>query len=269
MNCLSRFREGAIMMRKVVTTDASLTGWGATQEGRSVNGVWPISLRSAHINYLELLTVLKALKYFLPRDHVLVRCDNRTAVAYINRQGGLHSSKLHALAHKLLVWSTQHFLSLWMTRIPGLLNRGADLQSGECRVEAPPPDSGAALGEVRPGCLRSLRLAQKRPLSYVLLASGRGLPPRHGHSGTSMAQHAALRFPSALPDIPDPGKARGAEFISDPHSSQVAQDTLASGDNSSSVCRVVAPPVAYGPPGPGEWGDFCLTRAGWLSGPGP
>ncbi|XP_035277790.1 uncharacterized protein LOC118229687, partial [Anguilla anguilla] len=33
-----------ILMRKVVTTDASLSGWGATQEGRIVNGKWPIQL---------------------------------------------------------------------------------------------------------------------------------------------------------------------------------------------------------------------------------
>lgn len=45
---------GAVTMRKVVTTDASLTGWGATQEGKTVNGLWPNRLRSAHINYLEL-----------------------------------------------------------------------------------------------------------------------------------------------------------------------------------------------------------------------
>lgn len=123
---------GAIMMRKVVTTDASLTGWGATQEGRIVNGVWSHTLHSAHINYLELLTVWKALKHFLPRlqgHHVLVRCDNTTAVAHINRQGGMRSSKLHALAHQLLVWSRQHFLSLRATHVPGVLNRGADLLS--------------------------------------------------------------------------------------------------------------------------------------------
>lgn len=123
---------GTVMLRKVVTTDASLTGWGATQEGRTVNGVWPNTLRSAHINYLELMTIWKALNHFLPRlrgHHVLVRCDNTTAVAYINRQGGLRSSKLHALAQKLLVWSGRFFLSLRATHVPGILNRGADLLS--------------------------------------------------------------------------------------------------------------------------------------------
>ncbi len=70
---------GTVMLQKVVTTDASLTGWGATQEGITVNGLWPRRLCSAHINYLELMTIWKALNYFLPRlqgHHVLVRCNN-------------------------------------------------------------------------------------------------------------------------------------------------------------------------------------------------
>ncbi|KAG1925612.1 hypothetical protein F2P79_025411 [Pimephales promelas] len=89
---------GAVTMRKVVTTDASLTGWGATQEGKTGH-------------------------------HVLVRCDNTTAVAYINRQDSLRSSKLHLLAHKLLVWSRRVFLSLRATHVPGILNVGAYLLS--------------------------------------------------------------------------------------------------------------------------------------------
>ncbi|GAA6106201.1 uncharacterized protein LOC113086839, partial [Tachysurus ichikawai] len=74
-------------------------------------------------------TPLRAIMLQKVGHHVLVRCDNRTAVAHINRQGSMRSSKLHALAHKLLVWSTRHFLSLWATHIPGFLNRGADLLS--------------------------------------------------------------------------------------------------------------------------------------------
>ncbi|GAA6095931.1 uncharacterized protein LOC125138511, partial [Tachysurus ichikawai] len=238
---------GAIMLRKVVTTDASLTGWGATQEGRIVNGVWPVSLHSAHINYLELLTVLKALRHFLPRlqgHHVLVRCDNTTAVAHINRQGGLRT------AFPVVAGDIR----------PGPFEQGCrpfvEGQPALWRVAAPPSDSEAAVGEVRPGSRRSLRLARKRPLSYVLLASGRGRTPRRGRSGSSMAQRAALRFPSALPDIPDPGQGRGAGCVSDPHSAQVAQGALAGGDNSSSICGALAPAIAHGPPGPGERGNL-------------
>lgn len=56
-------------------------GLSDSDGGRTVNGLWPSTHHSTHINYLELL---KALKHFLPHlqgYHVLVPCDNTTAVA--------------------------------------------------------------------------------------------------------------------------------------------------------------------------------------------
>ena len=123
---------GTVLARKVITTDASLAGWGATHEGRAVNGLWNSQTRLLHINCLELLAVSLALKHFLPflkEQHVLVRTDNTTVVAYINKQGGLRSRQLHTLAHRLIMWSSAHLLSLRATHVPGVLNRGADLLS--------------------------------------------------------------------------------------------------------------------------------------------
>ncbi|XP_049331019.1 uncharacterized protein LOC125799099 [Astyanax mexicanus] len=123
---------GTISARKVITTDASLWGWGATHEGRSVNGQWSPSLRLAHVNVLELRAVCLALRHFLPyveNSHVLVRTDNTTVVAYINKQGGLRSLQLHRLAHRLIIWSNANLLSLRATHVPGVSNRGADLLS--------------------------------------------------------------------------------------------------------------------------------------------
>ncbi|KAL0162443.1 hypothetical protein M9458_041839, partial [Cirrhinus mrigala] len=85
-----------------------------------------------HINMLELMAVFLALKHFRPfleGFHVLVRTDNTTVVAYINRQGGTRSLQLHNLARKLIVWSAAHFSSLRATHVPGVLNVGADLLS--------------------------------------------------------------------------------------------------------------------------------------------
>ncbi|KAL2095325.1 hypothetical protein ACEWY4_010044 [Coilia grayii] len=62
-------------------------------------------------------------------QHVLVKTDNTTVVAYINRQGGTRSLKLHRLAKKLLLWCSTRFLSVRATHVPGVLNRGADLLS--------------------------------------------------------------------------------------------------------------------------------------------
>ena len=121
-----RGAHGPVLSRKVVTTDACLTGWGGIHEGRSVRGRWDVDLQRSHINFLELSAV------FLPSlmgYHVLVRMDNTTTVAYINRQGGLRSRQLHMLACKLILWSCGRLLSLRATHVPGVLNTGADLLS--------------------------------------------------------------------------------------------------------------------------------------------
>ncbi|KAI2659616.1 enzymatic polyprotein [Labeo rohita] len=77
--------------RLVVTTDASLTGWGAVWQGRTVRGSWVFPLTMQHINVLELRAVYLALKrliHFLQGKHVLVRTDNMSTVYHINHQGG-------------------------------------------------------------------------------------------------------------------------------------------------------------------------------------
>ena len=123
---------GMVVSRKVITTDASLSGWGATHEGRVARGVWSGSFKLAHINYLELMAVMLALQHFqrfVSGCHVLVRTDNTTTMSYINKQGGLRSSKLHALAHRLTLWCNEHLLSVRAAHIPGIQNTGADLLS--------------------------------------------------------------------------------------------------------------------------------------------
>ncbi|XP_027901587.1 uncharacterized protein LOC114162038 [Xiphophorus couchianus] len=123
---------GRVSFRKVLSTDASLKGWGAICDGVAVRGVWTLSQSKLHINYLELRAVLLALRHFckvLMNQHVLIRTDNTTVVSYINRQGGTHSLPLLKLSHRLLQWCSIHFLSVKATHIPGHLNLGADLLS--------------------------------------------------------------------------------------------------------------------------------------------
>ncbi|XP_040915373.1 uncharacterized protein LOC121195777 [Toxotes jaculatrix] len=123
---------GTVSSRVTMTTDASLSGWGATLMGRTANGVWSPQMARLHINVLEMQAVFLALKHFLPHllgHHVLVKTDNSTVVAYINRQGGTRSLQLHRLAQRLIVWGSTRFLSLRATHVAGVLNRGADLLS--------------------------------------------------------------------------------------------------------------------------------------------
>ncbi len=115
-----------------LATDASLTGWGAVMRGHPARGLWSGHHLTWHINCMEMLAVFQALKHFLPdlRNHnVLVRTDNTAVVSYINHQGGLCSCPLYKLAHQILVWSQDKFLSLRAVYIPGHLNIGADILS--------------------------------------------------------------------------------------------------------------------------------------------
>ncbi|KAI2668058.1 ORF V: Enzymatic polyprotein [Labeo rohita] len=118
-----------VSRRVVVTTDASRTGWGATCNGQAASGVWAGPRLHWHINCLELLAVLLALRRFWPmiqNKHVLVRSDNMATVAYINHQGGVRSFRMSQLARHLLLWSQHRLRSLRATHIPGDANRVAD-----------------------------------------------------------------------------------------------------------------------------------------------
>ncbi len=128
----SGVRMGAIHRRHMITTDASMTGWGAVFEGRPASGEWKEEFLSWHINCLELRAVFLALKYFLPvlgGYHIIVRTDNMAVVSHINRQGGSRSRTLDRLARHLLLWSQDKFLSLRAVHVPGILNLAADFLS--------------------------------------------------------------------------------------------------------------------------------------------
>ncbi len=129
---LSGVRMGAIHRRHMITTDASMTGWGAVFEGRPASGEWTGEFLSWHINCLELRAVFLAFMYFLPvlgGHHIIVRTDNMAVVSHINRQGGSRSRTLDRLARRLLLWSQDKFLSLRAVHVPGILNLAADFLS--------------------------------------------------------------------------------------------------------------------------------------------
>lgn len=89
-----------------IFSDSSLTGWGAHCEKKSVFGFWSQEERRHHINYLELLAVSFALKCFashLSGKEILLRLDNITAVAYVNKMGGVHFPHLSELAREIWV----------------------------------------------------------------------------------------------------------------------------------------------------------------------
>lgn len=90
-----------------------------------IGGVWP-----SGENLLEFHAVLLVFQHFLTQVQGRnVRTDNSTMVAYINRQGGVRSAALMKIAEHLLVWGSEHLLSLRALHRPGLVNRGTNLMS--------------------------------------------------------------------------------------------------------------------------------------------
>ncbi|XP_070582571.1 uncharacterized protein [Erythrolamprus reginae] len=83
-----------------LTTDASLSGWGAHIGQQCAQGLWSTEdLNPVNINLLELRAVFLALQHFtllVQNKHVLVLTDNVATKAYLNHQGGYQVTTPHA-----------------------------------------------------------------------------------------------------------------------------------------------------------------------------
>ncbi|XP_067306913.1 uncharacterized protein [Pseudorasbora parva] len=126
------------------------------------------------------------------------------------------------------------------------------------RLAPPPSDSRHDMDETT-GARRSVRLARKQPLSYVLLAKGLGRAPRGGHTGPPVAQSAAVCLSSPVPDNSHTGQGERGGVFSHPDSTQVAQSAVAGRDNPSVVCPAVVPPPPHRPIVLSERGDLSPT----------
>lgn len=245
---------GAVSSRITMTTDASLSGWGVTLMGRAVNGTWDPSRAEAHINVLELWAVFLALKHFqqfLQGQHVLIKTDNSTAVAYINRQGGTRSPQLHQLAQQIILWSSNQALVSSSDTCAGRFKQGrpsAVMRKPSLRgVDSPSTGGGANLAAARPSRRRSLRLTGKHPVSSVLLPVRRERTSGSERTGILLAQSAALRVSTSQPDLSHPSQSERPGPLVDPCSTTVAIQTLGGRNNQTSGGRAMASPHMPGP----------------------
>ncbi|XP_051159201.1 uncharacterized protein LOC127280329 [Leptopilina boulardi] len=91
-----------------IFSDASKSGWGATCGNEKARGLWSKEERMMHINYLEIKAAFLALKCFassLFNKQILLRIDNLTALAYINKMGGIKHRDLHIMSKRIWEWS--------------------------------------------------------------------------------------------------------------------------------------------------------------------
>ena len=116
----------------VLFSDASMTGWGATDSNCSTGGKWSSYDVGRHINELELLAAFLALQYFANSSRncsIRLNIDNTTAVAHINKSGGTRSPQLLEIALKIAKWSERRNIMLDAKYLPGALNIVADMES--------------------------------------------------------------------------------------------------------------------------------------------
>ena len=90
-----------IQLTSQVTTDASPLGWGAHCDCHQIHALWSHHEQSLYINHLELLTVIKGLKSFLPLVRgraIQLVTDSTTTMFYVNKKGGTKSKSLLLLS---------------------------------------------------------------------------------------------------------------------------------------------------------------------------
>ena len=115
-----------------ISSDASLTGWGAFCNGVSTHGLWTEKEKRFSINYLELLAAFFAIKCFasqLSNSEILLRIDNTSAISYINKAGGIQFPHLSELSRNIWKWCEERKLWIFASYIPSGKNVEADTAS--------------------------------------------------------------------------------------------------------------------------------------------
>lgn len=128
-----------------IFTDASSTGWGAFCNGEKARGWWTEHEKYKHINELELIAAFNGLKCFAKNSsdcEILMRIDNTTAMAYINKMGGVQYPHLNKVSRDIWQWCERKSIYLVASYINTKLNIEADSESRKL-----PPETEWALSQ--------------------------------------------------------------------------------------------------------------------------
>ncbi|KAH0621469.1 hypothetical protein JD844_022821 [Phrynosoma platyrhinos] len=108
-----------------LTTDALMEGWKAHVNDLMIHGHWNKNEKMLHMNELEMLAVLKALRAFEPvlrGKVVLLSTDNITVMYCLNKQGGTKSPPLLQASLQVWNWCLAHNIVLQAIHLPGQEN---------------------------------------------------------------------------------------------------------------------------------------------------
>lgn len=121
-----------------IFTDASLSGWGVYCLGEKTHGWWTDVDEGKHINILELKAIHFGLKCFarnLKNCNVLIRTDNTTALACVNRMGSIQHQSLNNLARQIWKFCELRNIYIFASYIRSSSNTQADEASRVLRSD--------------------------------------------------------------------------------------------------------------------------------------
>lgn len=123
---------GAKSFSLEIFCDASTTGWGGFSNGKKAHGFWRSGENKLHINLLELKAIAYSLKCFARNKqniNILLRSDNITAIASINRMGSVRFPNLNKEARIIWQFCEKRNLFIYATYIQSKKNTIADKES--------------------------------------------------------------------------------------------------------------------------------------------
>lgn len=136
MKSIKPFRDNKYTLE--IFSDASLTGWGIACNGEKSNGFWSVVENQYHINLLELKAAFIGLKCFasdLRNKEILLRIDNMTAIAYINRMGGVQYEHLNEITRQIWQWCEERHIFIFASYIKSKDNVDADRESRRTNID--------------------------------------------------------------------------------------------------------------------------------------
>ena len=108
-----------------------MRGWGAVLGAISIGGRWSAE-QNNHINTLEMMAIFLALKFFtaeISNNHIMILCDNTTAVSYITKMGSIKSTSCNKASKQIWLFCIKNKIWLSCSHIPGKQNILADFKS--------------------------------------------------------------------------------------------------------------------------------------------
>jgi len=116
----------------VISSDASMKGWGAACKGKMTGGKWSKEDQLLHINILELKAASYAILAFTTEvkpKSLHIQMDNKVALTYLLKRGGTVNMKMNQISKEIWEYLLHHGIMITVEYLPTHLNVEADWAS--------------------------------------------------------------------------------------------------------------------------------------------